>query len=115
MAGLHVDRGNQPIPGHPPHDPKDSVLAGFDVLAGHQPQRVRSLGQRPVHRMTIQHAQRGSGVADQRINQRFPGFRVVPVARLFTHGAGLGSITNPPDVARHWRLGVSSDLPASVC
>ena len=35
--------------------------------------------------MTIQDRQRGLGVADQRVDEGFPGCGVVPVARWFTH------------------------------
>ncbi|CAN5480817.1 hypothetical protein BH09ACT8_BH09ACT8_49690 [soil metagenome] len=44
VAGLDVDSGDQPIPGHPPGDPKHPVLTGLDILAGHQPQQLGGLG-----------------------------------------------------------------------
>src|SRR6476620_4782878 len=40
VTGLHIDGGDQPIPGHLAGDTKHPVLAGLDVLAGHQPQQL---------------------------------------------------------------------------
>ena len=54
-------------------DAENPVVARLDVLAGHQPQQLGGLSQRPVQVVAIQGAQRGVGVAHQRIDQCFDG------------------------------------------
>ena len=57
VAGLDIDGGDQPIPGHLAGDAKHPILAGLDVLAGHQRQQVGSLSGRPIQLVAIQGAQ----------------------------------------------------------
>ncbi len=99
VAGLHIDGGDQPIPGHLAGDTKHPVLAGLDVLAGHQPQQLGGMRQRPVQLVAVQHVKRGLGVAHQRIDQCFTGFRVVPVARRFAQG-GVVVVAGQPRAYR---------------
>ena len=54
VAGLDIHGGDQPIASHLAGDAENPVRARLDVLAGHQPQQLGGLGQRPIQFVAIQ-------------------------------------------------------------
>ena len=92
MAGLSIHGRDQPIPGHPPGNAKHPVIAGLDILAGHQRQQLDRLSECSIKFAAISDVQCGVGIAHQRIHQRFASLDVIPIARRLAQ-AGVVIVT----------------------
>ena len=84
MPRVGVHRGDHPIRGHPPSDPKYPVAALVEVLAhhgGHQPRRLIHLR---LQLAPIQRGHQRHRVTGQRIHQRLPRGGILVVTHRLT-------------------------------
>ena len=89
VAGLGVDRRDEPVLGHLVDDAKDPVVALFCVLAGDEGQQVGG-GDGPDRQgFAVDGTERAQGVAHQGVDEGVAGTLVVPVARRLADGVVL--------------------------
>jgi hypothetical protein len=87
VAGLAIDRGDDPVGRGALEDPEAAVVGLFDVLTGDGGQQFGRLSGSRIQPLAPQGVMGSVGVTDQLIHQRLPGSPVGPVtSRLARRG-----------------------------
>ena len=70
VAGLGVDRGDDPVGRDPPGDPDPPVGSVLEVLAEHRGEQGRGLGERRRDGLAVERREQRLAVAGERVDER---------------------------------------------
>jgi hypothetical protein len=80
VAGLRIHGGDDPVGRGALEDPEAAIVGLLDVLAGHDGQQRRRLGQPRIQPLAPQGVVGPVAVADQPVHQLLPRGPILPVA-----------------------------------
>jgi hypothetical protein len=87
MAGLGVDRADDPVAGDPPGDPDPAVVPFLEILAEHRGEEGRRLPEGCRDGFTLEREKERLSVPGERVDERCPRSVVLPVGGGLATGA----------------------------
>ena len=79
VAGIGIDRADDPVGRHPPGDAEGALAVGLEVLAQQRREQRGGLGEGRVEGLPLERGEQRGGIGRDRVDERLAGGGVLPV------------------------------------